>query len=96
MMNRSLLAAALVTLAACGRGGGDAAETQPAGTQPAPTPQHQAAPHTEPNTPHAAGAQAPPPPTLSYDECMVRSRGSTESTRKAAERFCAALPDAPK
>jgi hypothetical protein len=98
MTNRSFLVAALVALAACGRGEGDAAgETQPAGTQPAPTVQHQAAPQTGPNTPPADSAQPPAvPPARSYDECMVYARGSTESTREAAERACRDLPDAPK
>lgn len=63
MTNRSFLVAALVALAACGRGeGGAAGETQPAGTQPAPTVQHQAAPQTGPNPPAADSAQPPAAP----------------------------------
>jgi len=59
MTDRILLAAALITLAACGRGADDDVQTQPAGTQPAPTVQHQAAPQTGPNTPPADSAQPP-------------------------------------
>jgi len=97
MTNRTLLAAALVTLSACGRGGGDAAQTQPAGTQPAPTAQHQAAPQTGPNTPSSVDAQAPPPPTpgkpRTYAECMSMPVTVSEAER---ERACMNLPDAPK
>lgn len=96
MTNRTLLAAALVTLAACRRSGGDAARTQPAGTQPAPTAQHQAAPQTEANTP-PADTQASPPTAArkprSYHECMTMPITVSEAER---ERACMNLPDAPK
>jgi len=104
MTNRSLLVAALLTLAACG--GDDASpETQPAGSQPAPTTQHQAAPQTGPNTPQAIDAQAPPPTVdaqafppsevkrMSYRECMNTPGAQSEAER---ERACMTLPDAPK
>jgi glucose/arabinose dehydrogenase len=97
MKNRTLLAAALVTLAACGRGGGDAASTatQPAGTQPTPTAQHQAAPQTGPNTPQATDAQPPAPGAKpkTYAECMSMPVTVSEAER---ERACMTLPDAPK
>jgi hypothetical protein len=97
MTNRSFLVAALVALAACGRGGGDAAgETQPAGTQPAPTAQHQAAPQTEPNTPQAVDAQPPAPAVVkpkTYVECMNTPGAASEAER---ERACMTMPDAPK
>jgi hypothetical protein len=97
MNNRSFLVAAFVTLAACGRGGGDAASaaTQPAGTQPAPTAQHQAAPQTGPNTPQATDAQPPAPGAKpkSYAECMTMPVTVSEAER---ERACMTLPDAPK
>ena len=93
MTNRSFLVAALVALAACGRGGGDAAgETQPAGTQPAPTAQHQAAPQTEPNTPQAVGAQPPAKPRT-YAECLNTPGAASEAER---QRACMTMPDAPK
>ncbi|MFL5381883.1 MAG: hypothetical protein ACJ8GN_05155 [Longimicrobiaceae bacterium] len=97
MTNRTLLAAALVTLAACGRGADDDVRTQPAGTQPAPTAQHQAAPQTGPNTPQAVDAQAPPPSAprkpQTYAECMTMPVTVSEAER---ERACMTLPDAPK
>jgi len=84
-----------VALAACGRG--DAAgETQPAGTQPAPTAQHQAAPQTEPNTPQAVDAQPPAPAVVkpkTYVECMNTPGAASEAER---ERACMTMPDAPK
>ena len=93
MTNRSFLVAALVALAACGRGGGDAAgETQPAGTQPAPTAQHQAAPQTEPNTPQAVDAQPPARPKT-YVECLNTPGAASEAER---QRACMTMPDAPK
>jgi hypothetical protein len=96
MTNRSFLVAALVALAAC-RGEGDAAgDTQPAGTQPAPTAQHQAAPQTEPNTPQAVDAQAPAPAVVkpkTYRECMNTPGAASEAER---ERACMTMPDAPK
>jgi hypothetical protein len=96
MTNRSFLVAALMAQAAC-RGQGDAARnTHPAGTQPAPTAQHQAAPQTEPNTPQSADAQ-PPAPVIAkpktYAECMATPGASSEAER---ERACMNLPDAPK
>jgi len=95
MTNRSFLVAALMALAAC-RGGDDAAgDTQPAGTQPAPTAQHQAAPQTESNTPQSTDDAQPPviakPKT--YAECMRTPGAATEAER---ERACMNLPDAPK
>jgi glucose/arabinose dehydrogenase len=96
MTNRTFLAAALVTLAACGRSGNDA-QTQPAGTQPAPTAQHQAAPQTGANTPQATDAQAPPPSAppkpRTYAECMSMPVTVSEAER---ERACMNMPDAPK
>jgi hypothetical protein len=96
MTNRSFLVAALVVLAAC-RGRGDAAGgTHPAGTQPAPTTQHQAAPKTEADTLPSADAQ-PPTPAIArprtYAECMATPGAASEAER---ERACMALPDAPK
>ncbi|HVG46434.1 MAG TPA: hypothetical protein VM890_16940 [Longimicrobium sp.] len=97
MTNRSFLVTALVALAACGRGeADDAAETQPAGTQPAPTAQHQAAPQTEPNTLQAVDAQPPMPAVArpkTYAECMATPGAASEAER---ERACMTLPDAPK
>jgi hypothetical protein len=97
MNHRTLLVAALLGLAACGRGGGGAASagTQPAGMQPAPTAQHQAALQTGPNTPQATDAQAPPPGSKprSYAECMSMPVTVSEAER---ERACMNLPDAPK
>jgi glucose/arabinose dehydrogenase len=97
MTNRTLFAAALVALAACGRGGGGEARTQPAGTQPAPTAQHQAAPQTGPNTPQANDAEPTAPAAAqkprTYAECMSMPVTVSEAER---ERACMNLPDAPK
>lgn len=97
MTNRTLIAAALVTFAACGGGADDDVQTQPAGTQPAPTAQHQAAPQTEPNTPQAVDAQAPQPSAprkpQTYAECMTMPVKVSEAER---QRACMTLPDAPK
>ena len=96
MTKRTFLVAALVALAACDRGGSDAADTQPAGTQPAPTAQHQAAPQTEANTPQSTDAQPPVPsvrrPTT-YAECLNTPGAASEAER---QRACMTMPDAPK
>ena len=107
MIRSSLLVALglmVVSAAACGRGGQADDETQPAGTQPAPTPQEQAAPQTGPNTPQATDAQPMPPPAptgpvpgaRSYATCMADARGKSEGEREVLERTCANLPDAPR
>lgn len=89
--------AAVLALAACDRGGADpAVETQPAGTQPAPTAQHQAAPQTGANTPSAEAAQAPAPGAESYAQCMDGARGAPEGEREVRQRACAGLAGAPK
>ena len=86
-----------------------APQTEPAGAQPAPTAQTQAAPQTEPNTPQAYNAQAPAGsqaenrPTKpvvgaaqTYASCMARARASGEGERQVIEATCRTLPDAPK
>jgi hypothetical protein len=95
------LGAALLSASACGRGGQAADETQPAGTQPAPTTQDQAAPQTGPNTPQSTAAQAPQPSgpvpgARSYASCMADAREKGEGEREVLERTCASLPDAPR
>jgi len=107
MIRSSLLAAlgvAFLSAAACGRGGQADDETEPAGSQPAPAVQGEAAPQTGPNTPQAVGAQAQPPapPTgpvpgaRSYDACMRDARSKPEGEREVLERTCASLRDAPR
>ena len=112
-MNRNLiraaLAAAVLSLAACGgdkAGGGAAADgTQPAGTQPAPTPQNTAAPQTQQNVPPGF----PPEPPVenrdtvhhlgagqTYASCMARARAGNPDERPLLEQSCRHLPDAPK
>ena len=111
----ALLSAALV-LAACGKAdaaksGGDstpAAATAPAGRQPAPTAQDQAAPQHGSNTPPAADAEAPPPdlaartkqtqlrPGDTYASCIAKVRGGSADERRLLEQSCASLPGAPK
>jgi hypothetical protein len=100
MLNRFLgaaLVSASVALAACGGKGHSASDrTQPAGTQPAPAAQHQAAPQTGPNTPQASDAQPPAPAIVkprTYVECMSTPGAASEAER---ERACMNLPDAPK
>jgi len=96
MTKRIFLLVALVALAACGRSRGDAGETQPAGTQPAPTAQHQAAPQTEANTPQSTDAQPPAPAVgkpRTYRECLETPGAPSEAERL---RACMSMPDAPK
>jgi len=101
MLHRSFpgatLLSAVVVLAACSREHDTAdAGTVPAGTQPAPTAQHQAAPQTGPNTPQSVDAQAPAPTAgkpRTYAECMTMPVTVSEAER---ERACMNLPDAPK
>ena len=96
MTNRSFLVVALVALAACGRGGADAGETQPAGTQPAPTAQHQASPQTEPNTPQSSDSQSSASAVRkpkTYQECLATPGAPSEAERL---RACMSMPDAPK
>jgi hypothetical protein len=99
MPNRSLLGATLFTaamaLAACSEADTAADQTVPAGTQPAPTAQHQAAPQTGPNTPQATNAQPPAGAAgpRTYAECMAAPGAASQAER---ERACMSLPDAPK
>jgi hypothetical protein len=115
--SRRALAAAVLALAACAgsdderaRPAADSAvATQPAGTQPAPTAQHQAAPQTGPNTPQAADAEAPVSdqaerakqphvrPDQTYAGCMARARAAASADERALlQHTCASLPGAPK
>lgn len=113
-MNRNLiraaLAAAALSLAACGgdrAGGGSAAadSTRPAGTQPAPGPQTGAAPQTDQNVP----PPFPPEPPVenrdtvhhlgggqTYASCMARARAGKPDERPLLEQTCRQLPDAPR
>lgn len=110
---RAALAAAVLSLAACGKGdaadqGGDGTTTQPAGQQPAPTAQHQAAPQTGPNTPQGNAAEFVEPPVenrdtvhrtapgQTYASCIAKARAAGEGERELLERICTRLPDAPK
>jgi hypothetical protein len=116
-MNRTLFRAALavaaLSLAACGNGdaderGGDSTATQPAGQQPAPTAQNQAAPQTSPNTPQGNNAEFVDPPVenrdtvhraapgQTYAACMARANGAAEGERQVLQSTCRNLPDAPK
>lgn len=113
-MNRTLTRAAVVAaalaLAACGdkggaNGGAASDTTQPAGSQPAPTAQAQAAPQTGTNTPQAV--QTDPPiegrdtvrhigPGQTYASCMAQAKNGRPDERPLLERTCMNLPDAPK
>jgi len=116
-MNRTFfrvaLAVAALSLAACDKGdaaeqGGDETATQPAGQQPAPTAQNQAAPQTGPNTPQGNNAEFVEPPVVNrdtvhragpgqtYASCIANARGAGEGERELLERICGRLPDAPK
>ena len=112
-MNRNLiraaLAAAALSLAACGDKAGNgnvpADSTQPAGTQPAPGPQTNAAPQTDQNVP--PGFPPEPPvenrdtvhrlsPGQTYASCMARARAGNPDERALLESTCKNLPDAPR
>ncbi|MFL5538364.1 MAG: hypothetical protein ACJ8J0_05200, partial [Longimicrobiaceae bacterium] len=76
---RAALAAAALSLAACGgdragNGGAAADSTQPAGTQPAPGPQTSAAPQTDQNAPPAF---PPDPPVENRDTAHHLGGGQT-------------------
>jgi hypothetical protein len=105
-------------MAACGGNDDEAAKpaadstataTQPAGTQPAPTAQHQAAPQTGPNTPPAVDVEAPVSTEAerakqphyaagqSYAGCMARARAAASADERALlQHSCATLPGAPR
>jgi hypothetical protein len=99
---------AALSLSACGGGdadaddaaGGDSLATVPAGTQPAPTAQHQAAPQTAPNTPSAVAAEAPPAGSASgrtFAECMREAgAASSEGEREVLAHTCRGLPGSPR
>ncbi|HYH79993.1 MAG TPA: hypothetical protein VEX86_09345 [Longimicrobium sp.] len=109
---RAALVLAALSLAACGGDdagqGGDDTATRPAGEQPAPSAQHQAAPQTGPNTPQGNSAEFVEPPVenrdtvhragpgQTYASCMAKARGAGEGERDILEQSCARLPDAPK
>jgi hypothetical protein len=117
ILSRCALAAAVLALSACGANDDERARpastdsataTAPAGTQPAPTAQHQAAPQTGPNTPQAVDAEAPvsteaeraKQPHLgreqTYAGCMARARAASADERALLQHTCANLPGAPK
>lgn len=104
----ALCLAAALCVSACGDGGraGPAADsTVPAGTQVAPGPQGNAAPHLD-----TAGLPAIPPeppiagrdtahhvqPGQTHASCMARAARAPEDERSLLERSCGSLPDAPK
>jgi hypothetical protein len=114
-MSRTALRIAMVSAlslaaAACldskpGGGAAAADSTQPAGTQPAPTPQTNAAPQTGPNTPPADSALPPVEhrdtahhlqPGQTYASCLAKARAANEDERALLEQTCRQLPDAPK
>jgi hypothetical protein len=107
----AVAAAALLSLGACGGSAdkaGDDTTTQPAGQQPAPTAQNQAAPQTSPNTPQGNNAEFTEPPVenrdtvhragpaQTYASCMARASGAADGERQVLEGTCRNLPDAPK
>jgi len=107
ILSRAAVLLAALALSACGGGadqdadGGDtAAATVPAGTQPAPTAQHQAAPQTGPNTPQANAAEAPPAGATGsrgYAECMREAGAAkTDDERAILARPCRGLPGSPR
>jgi predicted small secreted protein len=105
----AVLAAAALSLAACGDKAGNGAaagdSTQAAGSRPAPGPQTTAAPQTEQNVPPAF----PPDPPVenrdtahhlgggqTYASCMARARAGNPDERGLVEQTCKHLPDTPK
>ena len=106
---RAAAALAALTLAACGgdagnRNGAPADSTQPAGTQPAPTPQTNAGPQLDTSA-QAQFKELPVEnrdtvrhlgPGQTYASCMARVRGAPEDERVLLEQTCKRLPDAPK